>query len=279
MDPDKQVVVIANSEKGTVPKQLWQERSGRLLSFFQGFKKAEIRIPAELADEVSERWRKAQPSTETSTDLISPSEQNRVACIIGRVQGVLEEEWENGRMEEIIRVVEQDTELMRSIGKVTEDGVARVGLRLFEMSGTCQNLQSEHQYLKISFDVDGEMLLFEAPRDLPKDVQAKVLTFISRMIKKSIKLALNIINVSKKPSVSSYLQDLFKKKNIQAIFECGQSNSFNEIKIIGVDAYNTREAEITLLAVIQENSIRLTDENAQVLSRPYLEKFPIAKEV
>ena len=49
-------------------------------------------------------------------------------------------------MEEIIRVVEQDTELMRSIGKVTEDGVARVGLRLFEMSGTCQNLQSEHQY-------------------------------------------------------------------------------------------------------------------------------------
>ena len=138
-----------------------------------------------------------------------------------------------------------------------------------------KNLQSEHQYLKISFDVDGEMLLFEAPRDLPKDVQAKVLSFISRMIKKSIKLALNIINVSKKPSVSSYLQDLF----IQAIFECGQSNSFNEIKIIGVDAYNTREAEITLLAVIQENSIRLTDENAQVLSRPYLEKFPIAKEV
>ena len=40
MDPDEQVVVIANSEKGTVPKQLWQERSGRLLSFFQGFKKA-----------------------------------------------------------------------------------------------------------------------------------------------------------------------------------------------------------------------------------------------
>ena len=69
MDPDEQVVIIANSEKGTVPKQLWQERSGRLLSFFQGFKKAKIRIPAELADEVSERWRKAQPSTETSTDL------------------------------------------------------------------------------------------------------------------------------------------------------------------------------------------------------------------
>ena len=97
MDPDKQVVVIANSEKGTVPKQLWKERSGRLLSFLQSFKKAEIRIPAELADEVSERWREAQPSTETSTDLISPSEQNRVACIIGRVQEVLEEEWENGR--------------------------------------------------------------------------------------------------------------------------------------------------------------------------------------
>ena len=69
MDPDEQVVVIANSEKGTVPKQLWKERSGRLLSFLQGFKKAEIRIPAELADEVSERWREAQPSTETSTDL------------------------------------------------------------------------------------------------------------------------------------------------------------------------------------------------------------------
>lgn len=99
--------------------------------------------------------------------------------------------------------------------------------------------------------MDGETF-FEGPRDLLKDVQAKVLTFISRMIKKSIKLALNIINISKKPSVSSYLQDLFKTKSLQAIFECGQSNSFNKIKIIRVDAFNTREAEITLLTAIQE---------------------------
>ena len=137
MDPDEQVVVIANSEKGTVPKQLWQERSGRLLSFFQGFKKVKIRIPAELADEVSERWREAHPATETSADLISFCEQNRVARIIGRVQEVGEEE---RRMEEFIRAVEQDTELMKSIGKVTEDVIARVQLRLFEMSGTCQNV-------------------------------------------------------------------------------------------------------------------------------------------
>ena len=270
MDPDKQVIVIANSEKGTVPKQLWQERSGRLLSFLQGFKKAKIRIPAELADEVSERWREAHPATETSANLISFSEQNRVARIIGRVQEVGEEE---RRMEEFIRAVEQDTELMKSIGKVTEDGIPGVRLRLLKMSGICQNLQSENQYLKISFDEDGEMLVFEGPRVLLKDAQAKVFTFISKMIEKSIELATNIINVLKKPSVSGYLQDLFKKKNIQAIFECGQSNSSNEVKIIGVDAYNTREAEITLLAAIQENSIRLTDENAQVLGSRIWKSF------
>ena len=270
MDPDKQVIVIANSEKGTVPKQLWKERSGRLLSFLQGFKKAEIRIPAELADEVSERWKEAHPATKTSADLISFSEQNRVARIIGRVQEVGEEE---RRMEEFIRAVEQDTELMKSIGKVTEGGIPGVRLRLLKMSGICQNLQSENQYLKISFDEDGEMLVFEGPRVLLKDVQAKVFTLISKMIEKSIELATNIINVLEKPSVSSYLQDLFKKKNIQAIFECGQSNSSNEVKIIGVDSNNTREAEKTLLAAIQENSIRLTDENAQVLSSRIWKSF------
>ena len=270
MDPDKQAVVISNSEKRTVPKQLWKERSGRLLSFFQGFKKAEIPIPAELADEVSERWREAHPSTETSADLITFSEQNRAARIIGRVQEVVEEE---RKMEEFIHAVEQDTELMKSIGKVTEGGIPRVRLRLLEMSGICQSLQSEHQYLKISFDADGEMLFFEGPRVLLKDVQAKVFILISKMIDKSIELAPNIITVLKKPSVSSYLQDLFKKKNIQAIFECGQSNSSNEIKIIGVDAYNTQEAEKTLLAAIQENSIRLTDKNAQVLSSRIWKSF------
>ncbi|XP_022787787.1 poly [ADP-ribose] polymerase 14-like [Stylophora pistillata] len=263
MDPDKQVAVIVNSEKGNVPKQLWQERSGRLLSFLQGFKKAEVRIPAELADEVSERWRNAQSSTETSANLISFGVQNRVARIIGRVQEVSDEE---RRMEDFIRAVEQDTELMKSVAKVTEDGIPKARLRLMELSGVCQNLQNEHQYLKISFDMDGEMLLFEGPRVLLKDVQAKVFALISKMIEKPIELAPNIINVLKKPSVSSHLKDLFKQKNIQAIFDGGQSNSSNEIKIIGVDVNNTREAERTLLAAIQENSIRLTDENAQVLS-------------
>lgn len=137
MDPDEQVVVITNSEKGTVPKQLWQERSGRLLSFFQGFKKAKIRIPAELADEVSERWRKAQPSTETSTDLnLSVNKTEWRVSLEGFKKYVRR----NGSMEENIRSVEQDTELMKSIGKVTEDVIARVRLRLFETSSTCQNV-------------------------------------------------------------------------------------------------------------------------------------------
>ena len=52
--------------------------------------------------------------------------------------------------------------------------------------------------------------------------------------------------------MSSYLQNPFKTKSLQAIFEFGQSNSFNKIKIIGVDAFNTREAEITLLTAIHE---------------------------
>lgn len=92
-------------------------------------------------------------------------------------------------MEENIRSVEQDTELMKSIGKVTEDVRCEGSIEI--IWNVWHLPKCEHQYLKISFDMDGEMF-FEGPRDLLKDVPAKVLTFISRMIKSPLSSRLTL---------------------------------------------------------------------------------------
>lgn len=262
MDPKKSIVTVSPSEKRKVSQQSWQERAGRLVNFLQGFDKIEIPIAPELFDEVSERWQKVRSTKEPSADLINFSRHDRLARILGRKDSVNEE---GRKLQELILAVEEDTELMNSIVKVTEDGIPRSRLSLLEMSGICQRLQSEHQHLNISFDLDSGTLCLDGPRNLLKDVQAKVFTFMSKVIEKTIELPTNITNVLKMPSVSSVIQDLLKQRGVQAIFVYDQSNSSNEVQVIGIDSNSTKEAEKVLLGAIQENSIRLTEGNTQVL--------------
>ena len=262
MDPKRSIVTISPSDKVMVSRQSWQERVGTLENFLHGFKKIEIPIAPELFDEVSQRWQKARSTKEPSTDLIL-NRHDRLARIIGKKDSVNEE---GRKLQELILAVEEDTELMNSIVKVTEDGIPRSRLSLLEMSGICQRLQSKHQHLNISFDLDSGTLCLDGPRNLLKDVQAEVFMSMSKMTEKIIELPTNITNVLKMPSVSNVIQDLLKQRGVQAMFVYDQSNSSNEVQVIGVDSNSTKEAEKVLLGAIQENSIRLTDENAKVLN-------------
>lgn len=267
MNVNKSFVMISPSDKRKVSQKSWQDRTGSLENFLLGFKKIEIPLAPELFDEVSERWQKDRPRKESSTDLVNFSRHDRLVQILGKEDSVNEE---GRKLQDLILAVEEDTELMNSKVKVIRDGIPRSRLRLLEMSGICQKLQGEHQHLNISFDLDSETLCLDGPRNLLNEVQAEVFTFMSKMIEKTIELPTNITRVLKKSSVSSVIQDLLKQRGVQAIFVHDQCRGPNEVQVIGVDLHSAKEAEKVLLGAIQENSIRLTEENAQVLdSRPW----------
>lgn len=267
MNVNKSFVMISPSDKTKVSQTSWQDRTGSLENFLLGFKKIEIPLAPELFDEVSERWQKDRLRKESSTDLVNFSRHDRLVQILGKEDSVNEE---GRKLQDLILAVEEDTELMNSKVKVIRDGIPRSRLRLLEMSGICQKLQGEHQHLNISFDLDSETLCLDGPRNLLNEVQAEVFTFMSKMIEKTIELPTNITRVLKKSSVSSVIQDLLKQRGVQAIFVHDQCRGPNEVQVIGVDLHSAKEAEKVLLGAIQENSIRLTEENAQVLdSRPW----------
>lgn len=267
MNVNKSFVMISPSDKRKVSQTSWQDRTGSLENFLLGFKKIEIPLAPELFDEVSERWQKDRLRKESSTDLVNFSRHDRLVQILGKEDSVNEE---GRKLQDLILAVEEDTELMNSKVKVIRDGIPRSRLRLLEMSGICQKLQGEHQHLNISFDLDSETLCLDGPRTLLNEVQAEVFTFMSKMIEKTIELPTNITRVLKKSSVSSVIQDLLKQRGVQAIFVHDQCRSSNEVQVIGVDLHSAKEAEKVLLGAIQENNIRLTEENAQVLdSRPW----------
>ena len=267
MDVNRSFLIISPSDKRKISQKSWRERTGSLENFLLSFKKIEIPLSPELFDKVSERWGKDRHRNESSTDVINFSRHDLLVQILGKEDRVNED---GRKLQDLILAVEEDTERMNSKVKVIREGIPRSRLRLLEMTGICQELQSEQQHLNISIDLDNETLCLDGPRNLLSEVQAEVFIFISKMIEKTIELPTNITRVLKMPTVSSVIQDLLKQRGVQAIFMHDQCSSSNEVQVVSVDSHSAKEAEKVLLSAVQENSIRLTEENAQVLdSRPW----------
>ena len=264
MDVNRSFLIISPSDKRKISQKSWQDRNGCLEHFLLSFKKIEIPLPPDLFDEVSEQWQKDRPRKESSTDVINFNRHDLLVQIIGKEDRVNED---GRQLQDLILAVEKDTERMNSKVKVIRDGIPRSRLRLLEMTGIWEKLQlqSEQQHLNISIDLDNETLCLNGPRNLLNEVQAEVFTFMSKMIEKTIELPTNISRVLKMPSMSSVIQDLVKQRGVQAIFVHDQCSSSNHVQIISVDSHSAKEAEKVLLGAIQENSIRLTAETAQVL--------------
>ena len=267
MDVNKSFLVVSPSDKRKTSEKLWQERTESLEKLLFSVKKLEIPLSPDVFDEVSERWQKERPRKETSTDVITFSRHDLLVQIFGKEDRVDED---GRKLQDLILAVEEDRNLMKSKVTVIRDGIPKTRLRLLEMTGICQKLQSEQQHLTISIDLDNETLCLNGPRDVLNEAQTEVFTFVAKMIEKTIELPTNITRVLKIPTVSSVIQDLLKQRGVQAIFAHDQCSSSNEVQVISVDSHSAKEAEKELLGAIQENSIRLTEDNAQVLdSRPW----------
>ena len=95
--------------------------------------------------------------------------------------------------------------------------------------------------MSISVDSDGQKLYLKGPRSVLQEVKVDVFTFISKVVEQTTELPTNVINVLKRPDVSGFIQDLLRKKFIQAVILFNQRQSSNEIQVVGVDSRNTKE--------------------------------------
>lgn len=117
----------------------------------------------------------------------------------------------------------------------------------------------------ITVDRNGQKLALKGPRSLFQDVKIVVLTFILKIVERTIELPEKEINVLKSPPVSSFLQDLLKQHAICAVVLYGQGQSSNEVKVVGIDSSTAKKAENMLQDANLQRSYHLKPENLQLL--------------
>ena len=261
-DTHNSIVTILASGNTKDSAQSWKERAESSERFLHSFKKSQIPIESEIFDEIAQRWQKQSSTQGPANFLLCFDDHRRIAKIIGKGTYVDQEEH---RLKALITEVTEDTELMKSVVKVVETNIPRSRLILLEMSGLCGRLEEKHRHLSIAVDSEGQTLCYDGPRKLLHEVRPEVLVFISKVVEKTAELPTNVISVLKRPTVSRFVQDLFKQKSIQAVLLFDQGQSSNEVQVVGVDSENAKEAENVLHGAIEEKSHHLTDENVQVL--------------
>ena len=239
----------------------WEEEAERLKSFLFNFKKTEMSVPSEIFDEVSKRWQLQCSSQGTANFLLLFDNRRRQAIILGKKTLVEQEE---EKLKELITKVTEDSELMKSVVEVVETNYTKSRLTLLEMSGLCNELAEKYRHLSINVDSVGEKLCFKGSRKNIREVKLEVVTFISKVIERTTEQPTGIIDVLRQQRVSTFVQELFKKKSIQAVVLLDQGRSSNEVQVVGVDVRNAKEAEAILQDSIMEKSIHLTPKNIQV---------------
>ena len=262
-DSHSQRIIWVSSEdnrKNSSPSL--EERVIQLTNFLHDFTKCQLEIALEIFDEITNRW-KAQGSVVASTDFqISFDNHQRWAKITGKRLYV---EAEMKKLEDLVRAVKEDTALMKTVVEVVEDSFPAFKLQLLEASGICETLRDDQRHVVISIDSIQKQLKMKGPRCLLQEVKIEVFKFISKMVDKTIELPGKVVTVLRRPQVLQFIQDLFTHNAIGAVLLFDQSQSSNEITVVGVDSTNASDAEMLLQDTVKEKSLHLTHENAVLL--------------
>ena len=268
---DGSILIISPADSKCDPS--WEEGAESFKSFLFNFKKSEISVPSEIFDEVSKRWQLQCSSQGTANFLLSFDNHRRLAVLLGK-KTVVEQEEE--KLKELMTEVKEDSELMKSVVEVVETNYSKSRLTLLEMSGLCNKLADEYRHLSINVDSAVEKLCFKGPRKNIQEVKLEVLTFISKVIERTTEQPAGIIDVLRQQHVSTFIQELFEKKSIQAVILLDQGRSSNEVQVVGVDAKNAKEAEAILQDSLKEKSIHLEPENTQVINSHEWKDFQLS---
>ena len=262
-DPHSQAIIWVSSEDNRKKSSpLLVETFKQLKHFLHDFTKSHLKIASEIFDEITKRW-KAQGSVPASSDfqILFDSHQWR-AEITGKRSHV---EVEMRKMEDLVKAVKDNAELMKTVVEVVEDRFPASKLQLLEASGICETLRHDQQHEAITVDNFQKQLKMKGPHCLLQGVRIEVLRCISKMEEKTIELPGKVVTVLKRPQVLKFIQDLFTHNNILAVILYDQSQSSNEITVVGVDSTTARDAEMLLRDTVQDKPLPLTPENAALL--------------
>ena len=262
-DPHSQAIIWVSSEDNRKKSSLsLKETVKQLNHFLHDFTKSHLEIASEIFDEITKRW-KAQGSVPASSDfqILFDSHQWR-AEITGKRSYV---EVQMRKMEDLVKAVKDNTELMKTVVEVVEDSFPASKLQLLEASGICETLRHDQQHVAITVDNIQKQLKMKGPRCLLQEVRIEVLRCISKMEEKTIELPGKVVTVLKRPQVLKFMQDLFAHNNIVAVILYDQNQSSNEITVVGVDSTTARDAEMLLQGTVQEKSLHLARENVMLL--------------
>ena len=262
-DSHSQVIICVSAvdnRKNSSPSL--EERVAQLTHFLHDFTKVRLEIDSEIFDEITKRW-EAQGSVVASRDFqISLNSHQRRAEITGKRLCV---DAQMKKMEDLVKAVKEDTELMKTVVEVVEDSFSAPKLHLLEASGICETLRDDQRHVAISVDSIQNHLKMKGPRCHLQEVKIEVFKFISKMVDKTIELPGKVVTVLKRPQVLEFMHDLFTQNNVRAVLLFDQSQRSNEITVVGVDSTTARDAEMLLQDTVQEMSLPLTPENAALL--------------
>ena len=258
------ITIFPSEKKKEESLQSWQKRVSALETFLNSFKKIEVPIGAELFDEMVRRWKKQNEANlrQGGSPEVSFNKQSLRVQITGREKDVAEEEI---RLKQSIVFAYKDTELMKSIVEVEMTDIPESRLALLKMCDIGGRLQNKHQRLDVSIDLKGNKVHLKGPRSVLQDVQLEIYKFSSNVTEESLELPANVIAVLKNPTVSDFITGLLKEKAIQALFIYDHKKRSNEVLVVGAGSTSVRDAGKVLQNVIQERSLKLTDENTLVL--------------
>ena len=247
-----------------------EERVAQLTHFLHDFTKARLEIDSEIFDEITKRW-EAQGSVVASRDFqISLNSHQRRAEITGKRLCV---DAQMKKMEDLVKAVKEDTELMKTVVEVVEDSLPAPKLHLLEASGICETLRDDQRHVAISVDSIQNHLKMKGPRCHLQEVKIEVFKFISKMVDKTIELPGKVVTVLKRPQVLEFVHNLFTQNTISAVLLFDQSQRSNEITVVGEDSTTARDAETLLQDTVQEVSRHLTPENAALLQGSLWREF------
>ena len=269
LDAERSTVTISPLDKSEDQRPL-KERAESIERFLNDFTRFDIALASETFDGVKERWEGLVSTQRLANVVVSFDGTSRLVQIIGKREDVEKSEKE---LREIIRIVEDDTALKKSIVQSVEDGIPQARLSLLQMSDFCKRLKNGNQHLKISFDLENEKLHLEGPKEVIQDATVQIFKFTSKVVEKLMKFPSEIIQVLKKASVSTFIEDSLRQNGIQAIVRFPQTENPIEVQIIGVNSESTLRAEKLLKDIVHEESIVLRPENIAVVESPQWKHF------
>lgn len=257
---DLEIVTLSPKVKQEVTFEEWKKQTEPVQDFYCSFEKGEVRFHPDA-------WKHIRTKQEEITDAadidISFNDPDCTIDVIGKSSSVTKVMC---TLEEIKKSAEEREELKRSITTTEEPDFAENKLRFLQMSGLCEELQTQNQYLNIDVNPKEGKLFFTGPKQQLGEVKAKVCAFMGKVEDVVFECPKRVLDVLKTDAGVAHVSKTLNERGIKAIICHDQQKALNEAVIVAENTHHAKQAKITLGEIVDERSIRLEKENAALLN-------------